>query len=409
MIVGAVLGALALPLCATGQTAPAPVTLGQMTMGYTYFNRPGADLETHDADVADCAAEAERTISFDEQIHTGASQGLVGAIMGKVVQDAYHRGAAASGLENCMVVRGWRVVKLSDAEGEALSKLAPDALIAQLAPWIGAADPHGQVVRIWANDAANAVNSRYSIRPDHTNDGQLSLTEATSGNLHQFKVVSQPVDTARDVLDKKWPTKALTPANFGTAPDGSSILLLRVKGLSLRNGIGIWLNREGTASDILPSRTDHAPDMLLAAKGLLFANRAGDTYAFAVPPGRWRIYAMGFGPTINFCLGSPSFPVAAGEVVYAGSFDLSAADIGPDLDLAPIKAWLAGKPQAESVRPAVYTNGSRGLCGNNAIYALEVTGAPFQPDYAWGSSVKPLPALSPSAAALATPAAAPGN
>ena len=181
----AMLTALALSPSTMAQTAEPPeVTIGHMTLGYSYFNKPGADLKTHDADVAACAAEAARTISFDEQLHTGAGQGIVGAIIGSYVESAAHRGAAASGLENCMVVRGWRVVKLPDAEGQVLAKLPAADLTARLAPWVGATTPHGDVVRVWGNDAANGANRRYSIRPDHTNDGQLSLTEATSGDLH---------------------------------------------------------------------------------------------------------------------------------------------------------------------------------------------------------------------------------
>lgn len=316
-----------------------------------------------------------------------------------------------------MVVRGWRVVKLPDDEGAALAKLAPADLSARLAPWIGADMPHGEVVRVWENDAANAAHKRYSLRPDHMNDGQLSLAEATGGNLHQFKEAAIKVDSTRDVLDAKWPKKPLAADKLAQAPDGSAILLVQIKGLGLRNGVGVILNRQGTVKDVAPSRSDHGPDFLMATKGTLFAHKDGDIFAFAAPPGRWRVYGLvGGGPVLNFCLGSPAFEVKAGEVVYAGSFDLSASDIGPDLDLTPAKAWLGSHPQAQSVRPAVYVNGSLGTCGNNAIYALEVKGAPFEPGYAWGgarlanaaTAAAPPPAASPSPApAAASPSASP--
>lgn len=387
--------------------APAPVDasidIAQMTAGYTYFNRPGADLKLHDADVADCAAEGARTISLDEQLHTGASGGLVGALLGSAIQAAYHRGAAASGLENCMVVRGWRVVRLPDDEGKALAALPPADLTQRLAPWVGADQPHGQIVRAWANEAADARNTRYSTRPAHSNDGQLSLTEATSSNLRQFAIPARPADSARDVMDPKWPKKPLTVATLASAPPGSAIIMVQIKDLGLQNGIGVWFNRIGDDGNFAPSRADHAPDRLVAMKGILFAHRQGDMFAFAVPPGRWRLYGMGMMPVLNFCLGSPSFPVAAGEVVYAGSFDLGANDLGPDLDLTPAKAWLGAAPQAAALRAAVYTNGSRGECGDNTIYAIEVKGAPFAPDYAWGGALKPLPPLPAQAVAAAAP------
>ena len=113
-------------------------------------------------------------------------------------------------------------------------------------------------------------------------------------------------------------------------------------------------------------------------------------FVFAVPAGRWRLYGLGAAPTLNLCLGSPSFEVKAGEVVYAGAYDLDAAELGPDLDLAPAKAWLGA--QGRPLRAASYVNGSLGPCGDNSIYALEIKGAPFEPGYAWGSRASTAPA-----------------
>jgi len=393
---------------APAPTPDEPPSLGHMTLGYTYFNRPGADLKTHDTEVADCAAEAARTKSFDETMRTGAGQGLTGALLGSYIQSAYHRGAVASALENCMVVHGWRVVRVPDAEGVALSKLSAADLAKTLDPWVGAADPHGKVVRVWGNDAANSAYGRYSIRPAHTNNGQLSLLEATSGDLHQFEVAASPIVSQRGALDPKWPKKPLTPETLNAAPDGSTVIMVQIKGLSMHNGIGIFFNRVGDDKDIFPSRTDHGPDAILAAKGTLFAHKDGDMFVVAVPPGVWRIYSMGLAPTLNFCLGSPSFTAVAGQVVYAGSFDLGAADIGPNLDLAPAKAWFGAAHPNQDIRPAVYTNGSRFLCGGNHIYALEVKGAPFAPGYVWGSAAPTAAASGATArpgAAAASPAA----
>jgi hypothetical protein len=113
--------------------------------------------------------------------------------------------------------------------------------------------------------------------------------------------------------------------------------------------------------------------------------------AIVVPPGRWRIYGLGLSPILNLCLGSPSFEIKAGEIVYAGEFDLSRDDVSPNLDLAPAQAWLAG--QNRKITPAAYANGSLGPCGDNSIYALEFKDAPFEPGYAWGSrAAAPTPA-----------------
>jgi len=422
MLAAGAIAGLLLPLTARAEGVGAPVTLGQMTLGYTYFNKPGADLKVHDADVKDCAAEAARTISFDEQVNVivigapaeaAAGEGVAMGLQG-LMRPAYHRGAAGSALENCMVVRGWRVVKLPDDEGQALAKLAPSELSARLAPWVGASNPHGQVVRVWNNEADDDANSRFALRPDHTNDGQLSLIEATSQDLHQFDGPRQPAEAGPGALDPKWPKSGLAPAVLSSAPDGSAILIIKIKTAPIHltlsmallpnkasspvNGTTVLLSREGASDDAFPSRVDHAPDVIETDPW------HGSTFAFAVPPGRWRISGIGKPMVLNFCLGAPSFEVKAGEVVYAGSFDLGAADVGPDLDLAPAKTWLAGHPQAEAVHAAVYTNGSRGPCSGNAIYALEVKGAPFEPEYAWGGASSPTSTVATALPSDGTPA-----
>jgi hypothetical protein len=94
---------------------------------------------------------------------------------------------------------------------------------------------------------------------------------------------------------------------------------------------------------------------------------------------------------LNLCLGSPSFELKPGEVIYAGTWNLAGDDLGPDLAMAPARAWLKG-PAAEQLQPAVYRNGSRGSCHAFPMsYALEIPGAPFAPDYHWGSLAQPKP------------------
>src|SRR5436305_256362 len=105
-----------LPITVAAEGMSGPVTLGQMTLGYTYFNKPRADLTAHDADVKECAADAARALAVDDQLSNSHPAGLALAVVASI----YHRGAAGSALENCMVVRGWRVVKIPDEEGQAL-------------------------------------------------------------------------------------------------------------------------------------------------------------------------------------------------------------------------------------------------------------------------------------------------
>jgi hypothetical protein len=166
--------------------------------------------------------------------------------------------------------------------------------------------------------------------------------------------------------------------------------------------------RVGPDENTTAASVDHGPDLLGGYIGLIAARRDGNWFAYAVPPGRWRIAAMGIVPSIEFCLGSPAFDVGPGEVVYAGLFDLNSENLGPDLDLAPVHAWLAGQPQADAVRAAAYTNGWPGACrGAAEVYALEVDGAPFREGYGWGGAWRPdAPAASPAPAAANASSAA---
>ena len=97
----ATLAAAALGLSAfAGDSRAEPVNLARMTLGYSYYNRPGADLATHNNELADCLAEATKVRSLDEQLHNGQGMGLVGALVGDALSSAAHRGVVAASLEN---------------------------------------------------------------------------------------------------------------------------------------------------------------------------------------------------------------------------------------------------------------------------------------------------------------------
>lgn len=360
-----------------------PVNIARMTMGYTYYNRVGATIADHDATVAACVKEASKVRSFDSQMPS-ILDGVVGSMIQKGMNDAMNRGAFAAAIENCMVVQGWRVVRVPDKEGEELSKLEASELSGRMTEWIGARSPHGDVVRVWANDAANGNTVRFEMRPGHQNNGLLSLKATTASPLAKVMLPEIP-KPPKITLDPKWPTRPLKPEQIsGVAPE-AGIIIINLRGVSYKTGFGLWLTRQGATPESAPAETDHAPDYIDSTIGLLFAKKEANFLAFAAPPGRWRVARLASSLTLNFCLGAPSFEVKAGEVIYAGMFDLSAENLGPDMSLDSPKAWLTGQPAADKLKPATYTNGSRGLCGGNGIYALEFKDAPFESDYTWGS------------------------
>jgi hypothetical protein len=364
-------------LLAGNAKADATATLARMTPGYTYFNRPGASVQDHERDVTACARLAG-SVRSREAIAAGDT--LFSPVIPAAGQRS-ERALATASLENCMVVRGWRVVRAPNPEGMALASLDPGDLLARLSPWIGATVPHGGIVRSWDNDAARRSSSRFGGGA-RTKNGQLSLL-AAAPELRQLPpaAVREPPSPW---TNPSWPRGPIKPEALAHLRADAGILLIEMKGEGLGAGSGLILNREGTDENAWPSLVDHAPDKVAVGGFGIFHS---GVLAYVLPPGSWRIYGIGLNPTLNLCLGSPSFQIKAGEVLFAGTFDLGAEDIGPDLDLAPAQIWLG--PAASRVRTATYTNGSLGPCGDNSIYALEFKNASFRPGYAWGSRAAP--------------------
>ena len=377
MDMGLAVGLAALLAAQAADPAAKPLNLSRATAGHTYYNRPGAELASHDRDLLSCIQLAGSVRSVDQQMGTGG-------LLGGAIADAADKGVMAASLENCMVVHGWRVVRPDAVEGEALSKLPSADLRSKLAPWIGAARPRGVVVRAWRNEAANGSINHFALRPGHTRRGQLSLLAIDSG-LGRLAAdgAAGPSRAGKPAIDPKWKKGSLKPAELGGAPAGSGIVILTVKGMGMTRGNGFVFQRVSPDPNVRAASLDRAPDRFEAGGGALSGSR---TLAFALPPGRWRIASEINGlMELNYCLGSPSFELKAGEVLYAGLLDLKSENLRPDLALEPVRGWLAGTPAAAAVKPASYVNGSRGPCGPNSIYALEFEGAPFEPGYALGS------------------------
>lgn len=370
IIVAVALAAAAVATPGFGAAQETGQSLVRMTSGFTYFNRAGASLDQHNASLRDCMVKAAAIVTMDE------------AVNGAGLFASWSRpGPVAAAAENCMVVRGWRVIRLEDAEGEALAKLPAEQLSQRLATWVGEATPHGRVARVWNNEAARASVKRYEVRAWASDKASLSLALLKDEKVEPTKPAPVPPGFK---LDKSWPLKPLKPAGIATAPAKTGVVVFGVKGISLSNGVALSFSRVGADNDPAPALTDKAPDFVTVAGR--WGKKDGAFMIMALPPGKWRITSLGIMPVLSLCLGAPSFEVKAGDVVYAGMFDLSSEALGPDLAIEPVKLHLAGQPAADTVKPASYVNGSTGLCAGAGIYALEIPGAPFEPGYAAGSA-----------------------
>jgi hypothetical protein len=401
------LAAAAMGLVASSALAD-PVNLTRPSGPDTYFNRPGADMAAHDRALSECIALAHRT--SQPQLYVGAS--FLSAMMAAAIETWSDYKAYGANAENCMVARGWRVVQIPAEEAEAIAKLPQPQQAAKLSDWVGLATPHGEVVRQWGNDAAVGSTRKF----DRT--ALLAGGPGLSFSARDRSIDPKPVTDP----DFGWRpfqgfAREIKPAAIAGVPSKDAVIVMWVKSNGLA-GDTMMLSREGSDPDVSPRLADKAPDRIVAYDNPVWQG-GGRWMAFDVPAGRWRVTALASANgtlELNFCLGAPSFEVKAGEVVLAGAFNLSAPDIGPDLALAPAKAWLGQSPAAARLAPAVYTNGARGLCGGEYIYALEFKGAPYEPGYSWGGaagqavatagSSPPAAAGSPGTAASTSPAPA---
>jgi hypothetical protein len=210
------------------------------------------------------------------------------------------------------------------------------------------------------------------------------------------------------------PPAPLKAEQLGEIPADSALIVVNVQGTG---AFSVAFERQGPDAKT-PAWADGRPGAFLAGQPVKATATAGGaqgtTHVFAVPPGRWKIAHMSAGLfTVSLCLGAPSFEVAAGDVVYAGSFDPASAinNIGPEMTLEPYRAvFPALSGLGDKMRPATYVNGSTGQCQGAYMYALETTGGQFAEGYAHGSKALPTPTTSAAAAPApeaATPAATP--
>jgi hypothetical protein len=364
--------------------AAAPVVLSQPTEGYTYFNRSAATWAELATELTSCASLADGA----NVVWNGGARPYVGLLPG-MMQSGQVAGARAANLENCMVVRGWRVVKLPGAEGAALAKLDKETLAGKLRAWVGAEEPNGTITRVWGNEAGISaiVKQGMPTMLSRRSLSELALDIPTpelpfydpkfvaSAQIHRPKALSPAELAAVRPGDKAVIVLTLV------APNPQSVARLQAAerglggfGLTLASGDWETWRRDGriqveqVALDVFDRRRSENPVVR--------------TEAFLVTPGRW-LFSL---RTLKLCMGAPFIEVKPGEVVYAGAFDLGSSRLAPDISLSPAQAHLASTPDlAARLKPAMWTNGHVSSCAGPytliPVYALEFPGAPLAKGY----------------------------
>lgn len=378
-------------LACTGTASAEPVDLLRVEPGYTIFNKPGATMADHDAALEACVRPLQ---SFFD------SNPPAPEVSARIAEDfaaIFGIGHPSAVLDNCMVVQGWRVVAISEAQGDILNRMNGSALTDAIAPLVSADPPPGEIVRMWRNEAAigdtvRIADSKLQKLPKRLSVRAASLRKPTP------EPPAPAVERGRVKQRQSWAGKAVRPVDLASVPSGAGVILIKVDGLNFLHERGLILARMGAAPN--GRALDDGMTRILAVK-LGFGSSTGMT-AYYVPPGRWRLdkITAASNGALSLCLGAPAFEVGAGEVVFAGAFDFKAAEVGPDLDLAPVRAWLDGAAEPSGLKAAAYVNGVTFPCTGGlvegevkGIYAYEVKGAPYEPGYTWGGAARPSPPL----------------
>lgn len=342
--------------------------------GTTFFNKPHATLADHNADFARCAlqtnilAAPKNGVPIPEGPHYGSvlAQALTGPIAAAIWGDV-SSAFQASHIENCMIVAGWRVVRLSNDAMPDPSSLSVDALKEKMSALVGLESPPGVIVRSWRNDALHPRNIRSRAFGKEAGKGQLSFRVFTPPS--DLSVSADRVFTRTNVkIAIPWVDRSLKFSEIPSIPVGAGVIIAKVKGMDVDSTPGLFFEKARVYPIGEHTSSDGSPDIIRASMSHLLANKEGNWFIFAVPPGEWRIRSLGY---LSFCLGSPSFSVSPGEAVFAGAFDIDGENLGPNLDLAEVKPLLS-TGVVEHLKAAEYRNGSLGNCHSILTpYALE--------------------------------------
>jgi hypothetical protein len=263
-------------------------------------------------------------------------------------------------LENCMVVHGWDVVRLDDAEGARVAALSQPEQAAALAKWVGDEQPPGVVVRHFT-----------------------PLSELKRGGLHERP---KPPSLSLTASAPHLTQAAGTPARNGPpdireiaagdattlTPPGTAVIVVKMRAIAPKqNWFRLALITDGAGPDAHPqivAATVASPTKLFWRPGTVMEK----TFVLQVPAGRWRLMPV----VADFCLGGPAFNVAAGEAVFAGTFGIDPADMyAPEMDVDHVAGELADKALAARLTPAKWENGDTYRCGMLKapfIYAYEM-------------------------------------
>jgi len=378
-------GAISAPANAASLTGSSP--------GYHYFWKAGAAIEDHDAAIVDCAVRLRAMVNGSDAttaIAASTGGGLAGALIGGIIDSNENRQGDAANMEGCMAIKGWSVVALPDAEGEAIRELDDPATIgAKVAPLVGALTAPG---RVWRGPFENELaTGGFSVEQARDLDKVSLSVRAVKPAAEAAVAAAGKLKPAKPDLPKgvKAPKriKGLNAKSLPAADPQSGHVVLRIKGQKSRvistNLLLVRLAPDG--SELVYDGAANAAALgWLAGTRLAKGEADSDEYndfVAPIPAGRWKLGTISVAPyDADLCFGAPAFEIADGETVFLGEMSVPASG-GYPLDasnLETARAILAANTAiAERVRAAQWTNGFTSDCFGSYAYAYEIPGAPF--------------------------------
>ena len=121
-----------------------------------YYNRPGASVEQAGAALQACTDIASGVRRPGATAVGVGAAGLAAGIFTTALLSSLTQAAKVKyNVQNCMVIRGWRLFAMTKAEGDVWTDLPDAQRNTQLAALTGAQAPDvGHLYRVWQNDYA---------------------------------------------------------------------------------------------------------------------------------------------------------------------------------------------------------------------------------------------------------------
>ncbi|WP_428407619.1 hypothetical protein [Hyphococcus sp.] len=346
-------------------------------------------MAEHNDDLVACAVATRGLVNGSDamgQVTAATGGGLLGAIVGGVIDNNENRQGQAANMENCMALRGWSVIGLTEEEGKALEAWDDDParLREELAVLVEAASAQGVVLRgPFANELA-VGNFRVGEAGD--------LEEVSLSRRAVKDMTDAAVEAAGEINPPKLPKGVKAPDSIKTvrekdinliSADKAQIVLSMTGKRTALDINSLILQRLG--EDGAEIVYDGEPVSFLFNGAKIRKTTEGDIrrYDFIaeIPPGIWKIAAINWGAfAADLCFGAPAFAIQDGETLFLGTLNIR-EDGGYPLDqsdLSVAQDILEPLPELKArVKFAALTNGFTSDCFGSYAYAYHQPGAPF--------------------------------